>query len=240
VRAVARYGAGVDTIDVEAARARDVAVVCAPSYAVSEVSDHAVALVLALTRAVTRLDHAVRAGTWDFRVASDIRRSGAMVVGVVGLGRIGCATASKLAAVGFEVIGHDPVARPEGIKAMELDELLGASDVVTLHLPLTPGTRHLLDAAAFARMQPGSYLVNTARGPVVDESALIDALRSGRLAGAALDVLEQEPPRADHPLLDLPNVILTPHAAYYSRESLVELKTTVAQGLVDAIGQEQS
>jgi D-3-phosphoglycerate dehydrogenase len=185
---------------------------------------------------VVRLDASVHAGRWDFRDAGQVRRASAQQLGVVGLGHIGGAVARRALALGFAVAGHDTVARDvDGVSMLSFAELLATSDVVSLHVPLGQPTRHLLDDAAFALMKPGAVLVNTARGGLVDPAALARALDSGRLAGAALDVLDPEPPFSGNPLLRDERVIVTPHAAFYSEESLAELKRRVAEGLVTAI-----
>jgi D-3-phosphoglycerate dehydrogenase / 2-oxoglutarate reductase len=235
-RAVGRYGTGVDNIDTAAARACGVALVSVPDYSLEEVANHTIALILALVRGVVRLDASVSAGRWDFRGAGQLRRASAQQLGVVGLGRIGAAVASRAEALGFAVAGHDPVARDAGrVSMLRFGELLATSDVISLHVPLGEATRHLLDDAAFALMKPGALLVNTARGGLVDMVALARALDSGRLAGAALDVLDPEPPAPGDPLLRDERIIVTPHAAFYSEESLAELKQRVAEGLVTAI-----
>jgi D-3-phosphoglycerate dehydrogenase / 2-oxoglutarate reductase len=235
-RAVGRYGTGMDSIDVAAARARGVRLVSVPDYATEEVANHAIALILALVRGVVRLNDSVRAGPWDFRASGLLRRASAQRLGVVGLGHIGAAVASRARALGFAVAGYDPVVTDvSGISAVPFAELLATSDVVSLHAPLSKATRHLLDDTAFALMKPGSVLVNTARGGLVDPAALARALDSGRLAGAALDVLDREPPASDDPLLRDERVIVTPHAAFYSEESLAEMKRRAAEGLVAAL-----
>lgn len=238
VRVLGRYGVSVDNIDVPAAAERGIRVVNVPDYCIDEVADHTLALVLSLTRGIVPLDRAVHAGTWDFRVARGLRRSSDLRVGLVGFGRIGAAVARRLLALGFEVVASDPVASGiDRVSIVSLEELLETSDIVSLHSTLDPSTRHMIDTAALARMRPGSLLVNTSRGGLVDQAALVEALRSGRLGGAALDVLEQEPIAPDDPLLSMPNVVLTPHAAFYSAESLVEMKRRVAEGLVAALAE---
>ena len=236
-RAVGRYGTGVDNVDAVAARARGVALVSVPDYSLEEVANHTIALILTLVRGVVRLDASVHAGRWDFRGAGHLRRASAQQLGVVGLGRIGDAVASRAQMLGFTVAGYDPVAPDDGrVSRLPFTELMATSDVISLHVPLGETTRHLLDDAAFALMKPGAVLVNTARGGLVDADALVRALDSGRLAGAALDVLDPEPPASGHPLLCDERVIVTPHAAFYSEESLAELKRRVAEGLVAALG----
>jgi D-3-phosphoglycerate dehydrogenase / 2-oxoglutarate reductase len=235
-RAVGRYGTGVDNVDAVAARARGVALVSVPDYSLEEVANHTTALILTLVRGVVRLDASVHAGRWDFRGAGRLRRASAQQLGVVGLGRIGDAVASRAQTLGFAVAGYDPAAPDAGrVRRLPFTELLATSDVISLHVPLSEATRHLLDDAAFALMKPGAVLVNTARGGLVDADALVRALDSGRLAGAALDVLDPEPPTTGNPLLRDERVIITPHAAFYSEESLAELKRRVAEGLVTAI-----
>lgn len=231
-RVVGRYGVGVDNVDVSAASERGVAVCNVPDYGVEEVSDHAVALLMGLARGTTRLDRAVRAGRWDFSLARPLYRMRGKTLGVVGLGRIGQATARKAAGLGLRVIGYDVednASVPGLAERVSFETLLREADFVSVHVPLSPATRHLFNEHSLRRMKPTAVLVNTARGGVVDTEALVEALREGRLAGAALDVLEEEPIRPDHPLLSLETCILTPHAAWYSEDALVELKTKAAE-----------
>jgi D-3-phosphoglycerate dehydrogenase len=214
LRVVATATVGFDHIDVGAADERGIAVVSVPDYCTQEVADHAVALLYALLRGVVTLDGDVRRGAWNAKAAGPLRTLAEVRVGIVGLGRIGNAVATRLLALGAEVWAYDivPVAR-DGVRCVDLDELLGDCDAVTLHVPLTRETRSLIGRAQIAAMKPGAYLVNTARGAVVDVGAVLHALRAGHLGGAALDVLPQEPPPAA-PLA--PRLILTPHAAWYS------------------------
>ena len=214
LRVVGTATVGFDQIDVDAAEARGIAVVSVPDYCTQEVADHALALLYALLRGIVALDRDVAAGGWSSKAAGPLRTLAELRVGIVGLGRIGGALATRLLALGAEVWAHDllPVER-DGVRPAKLDELLAGCDAVTLHVPLTRETRGLLGARRIASMRPGALLVNTSRGEVVDLDAVLAALRSGRLGGAALDVLPQEPPR-EAPVA--PNLILTPHAAYYS------------------------
>lgn len=236
-RVVVRYGVGTDTVDVDAATDLGVAVCNVPDYGVEEVSDHALALLLALGRRVVTLDRAVRGGDWSLASSPDIRRLRGRVLGLVGLGRIGRAVARKALALGFEVVAHDPVVAepPAGVRQVGLDELLAGSDFVSLHAPLVPATRHLIDDAALRRMRPGAFLVNTARGGLVDTDALARALADGRLAGAGIDVLETEPIAPGHPLLEQPNCLLTPHAGWFSQDAFAELKAKAAQEAVAVV-----
>jgi D-3-phosphoglycerate dehydrogenase len=217
LRVVGTATVGFDHVDLAAAERRGVAVVSVPDYCTQEVADHTLALLYALLRGVVALDRQVFAGGWDAKGAGPLRTLAGLRVGIVGLGRIGGAVATRLLALGAEVWAHDvlPVAR-ERVRLVELDELLGECDAVTLHVPLTTETRGLIGRAEIASMRAGALLVNTARGAVVDVGAVLEALRRGHLGGAALDVLPQEPP----PVAPLaPNLIVTPHAAYYSEAS---------------------
>ncbi len=235
-RVVSRYGVGLDTIDVEAAEEHGVRVLAVPDYCVDEVSDHALALILALTRGVVRLDRAVHSGRWDAFAAGKLRRTGTLQLGVIGAGRTGRALAAKAKAVGFSVVAHDPyLTDVPGLELVDLGRLLATSAVISLHAPLLETTRHLIDDAALRMMRPGAFLVNTARGGLVDTTALVAALRDGRLGGAGLDVLEAEPLQRDDPLLALPTLVLTPHAAFYSEESIEELSRRAAEGVVAAL-----
>ncbi len=234
LRIVARYGVGVDNIDVATATRRGIPVTNVPDYCVEEVSDHALALILAAMRKVASYDRAIRAGRWDLKVGRPMHRLRGRTLGIVGLGRIGTRLAEKALALGLRVLANDPGVSPARAEALgagmvSLTDLLTEADAVSLHVPLTPQTRHLIGAAELARMKAEAILVNTARGDLVDLDALREALAAGRIAGAALDVLPQEPPDPNDPLLRMENVILTPHAAFYSEESLVELQTKAAQ-----------
>jgi D-3-phosphoglycerate dehydrogenase len=238
LKAVGRYGVGVDTVDVEAASRHNVAVCNVPDYGTEDVSDHAVALAVTLSRGVMQLDRGVRLGRHDLAPVRPLHRFNTRVFGVVGLGLIGSATARKARGLGFHVIGHDPKqaagsTTSGGIEAVGLEELYARADIVSLHVPLDPRTHHLIDAAALSRFKDGSLLVNTCRGGVVDSNAVVDALRSGKLKGAGLDVFEQEPLASDHPLAGLENTVLTPHAAWYSEESYSELKRRTIENVID-------
>jgi D-3-phosphoglycerate dehydrogenase / 2-oxoglutarate reductase len=235
-RVVGRYGTGLDSIDLPAAAARRVDVVSVPDYSIQEVSDHAIALTLALCRRVTVYAGSVRSGQWDMRNGGEIHRLSTLRLGVVGLGRIGREVARKGAALNFDVVGYDVVPPPgTSVPLLSLEELLSTSDVVTLHLPASEQTHHLIDASRLALMRSSAVLVNTSRGAVVDQVALHAAITAGSLAGAGLDVLEQEPPDRTDPLLACDQVIITPHVAFYSEESLAELNHRVAEAIVQAL-----
>jgi D-3-phosphoglycerate dehydrogenase len=234
-RVVARYGIGVDNVDVPAATERGVWVTNVPGFCAIELAEHALAMVLAFARRLKRLDRSVRAGTWEtIGLMRPTRRLTELTLGLVGFGRVGREVAARARAFGLTVIATAPRTTAEemaahGVQKASLDELLVRSDFVSLHLPLTPETRHLIDARRLAMMKPTAFLINTSRGAIVDEPALVAALQAGRLAGAGLDVLEREPPAPDNPLLAMENVIITPHAAYYSDDSLAYLQSAVAE-----------
>jgi D-3-phosphoglycerate dehydrogenase len=230
LRFISRLGIGYDMIDVEAAAARGIAVANTPDYCTEEVVSHALALILASTRGIVAADRQVRAGGWAVgELVPPVRRPSQVTLGVLGLGRIGALVADGARALGFAVVAHDP-ARSD---SAPLADVLAVADVLTLHLPLTSATRHLIAADALARLPAGAIVVNTSRGPLIDEAALADALRSGRLAGAALDVYEREPLPAGSVLRDLPGVILSPHAAWDSPQALTELPRLATQQVLD-------
>jgi D-3-phosphoglycerate dehydrogenase / 2-oxoglutarate reductase len=231
-RLVVRYGVGVDNVDLDAAAARGVWVANVPDYGRDEVADHTLALAMTLLRGVAILDRSVRAGGWDLGPARPLRRLGTLTYGVVGCGAIGTAVAGRAAGLGMRVVGYDvdQVRSQPPIQRLPLAELLASADLVSLHAALTVDSAHLVDAAALAAMKPTAYLVNTARGGLVDTEALLAALDAGELAGAALDVLEQEPPAGSgRALVGHPRVVATPHAAWYSQEAFLTLKTEVAR-----------
>jgi D-3-phosphoglycerate dehydrogenase len=216
-----RTGVGYDVIDVPAATELGVIVVNIPDLWVREVANHALGLLLAWNRKIIALDREVHAGVWTAGVPGGAGSLHGETVGIVGLGNIGSAFARRVAALETTVIAHDPYVDDArfaalGVKRVTLEALAERADYVSVHTLLNAETRHLIGEAFFARTRPTAFLINTSRGPVVDEAALLRALRAGRLAGAALDVWEREPVPRDHPLLALPNVIATPHAAYFS------------------------
>jgi D-3-phosphoglycerate dehydrogenase len=243
-RGIARFGIGVDTIDLERATARGIPVTNVPDYCTPEVSAHTIALLLATQRRVAQLDRRVRDGTWDPFAAGPIRRLSDLQLGLVGMGKIPRAVAVAAAALGLRVAGVDPFLDdadwPAGVERRPtLEELAAESDVLSVHAPLTPETRHLIDAAVLRAMPREAVLLNTARGGLVDTDALVAALRAGEIAGAGLDVLEQEPPGAQAALLALDQVVLTPHVAFYSEASLVELQRKAAEQLRSVLAGER-
>lgn len=242
-RIIARFGIGVDNVDIGAASAAGIMVTRVPDYCIDEVSDHALALLLALARKVPLANQTVQEGGWAVSAVVPLHRLRGHTLGLVGFGQIPRALAPKAQAFGLKVLSHDPyvdagVAAEEGVQLVSFEELLQEADYVSIHAPLTEETRHMFDATAFRQMRPGALLINTARGPLVEEEALITALDEGRLGGAGLDVLPQEPPAADSPLLGRPDVILTPHVGFYSEESLRELQTKAAQEVARVLGGE--
>jgi D-3-phosphoglycerate dehydrogenase / 2-oxoglutarate reductase len=238
-RIIVRYGVGTDNIDVDAATDLKIIVGHVPSYCADEVSVHAVALLLACVRHVAGTDRRLRAGGWDVRRGETIHRMAGGTLGLVGLGGIGRSVARKMAAWSLRLLAADPFVDPQvavalGVELVDFDTLCRESDYVSLHCPLLPETRHLVDDRALSAMKPGAVLINTARGPLVDTASLLAALDDGRLSGAALDVFEDEPLPADSPLRRHDKVVLTDHTAWYSEESQVELQRTAAEAVVTA------
>lgn len=234
---IIRYGVGTDNVDAEAATEAGIMVGHVPYYCTDEVSNHAIALWMACVRKVVSTHQRLAAGGWGINPAEKMWRSAGRTMGLIGLGNIGQATARKLQGWNMRVLAADPYVNPDraaalGVTLVDLQELLRHSDYVSLHVPLLPETRHLIGANEFALMKPGAILINTARGPIVDSGALIDALDSGKIAAAALDVFEEEPPPADAPVRKHPAILLTDHVAWYSEESEAELKRTVAEDAV--------
>jgi D-3-phosphoglycerate dehydrogenase len=235
LQVIGRYGIGVDNIAVEEATRLGIPVTNVPAYCLDEVAEHALALLLACARRITRYDPALRRGDWSLGTGMPMFRVHGRVLGIVGLGKIGRTVARKAGGLGLRCLAFDPHLPEHGVEPASLDELLGRSDFVTLHLPLTGETRSLLDARRLARLKPTAFLINTSRGGVIDQDALVIALREGRLAGAALDVFEPERLPGDHPLLQLPNVIVTPHVAFYSEESVHELALQGARNVAEVL-----
>jgi D-3-phosphoglycerate dehydrogenase len=242
-KAIGRFGLGVDNIDIAAATELGITVTYVPDYCLREVSDHAMALLLALARKIAFSNSLVQSGRWEVPPIVPLRRLEGQILGLIGFGNIPRALVPKAKAFGLKVITHDPyvpadVVKAFGVESTSFEDLLAHSDFVSIHAPLLPSTRGLMNAAAFARMKKGAFLVNTARGPLIDEAALVAALDSGRLAGVALDVVAAEPLAGDSPLLGRGNVILTPHTAFYSAEALEELQTKCASDVARVLSGE--
>ncbi len=240
LRMVVRNGVGFDNVDIAAARELGIPVCNVPDYGTEEVADHTLALTLALQRNVFPALRDVRKGAWQWRIAESSRRLRGQRFGIVGAGRIGTATALRAKAFGFAVQFFDPYVPSGYEKALGVDrcrslnDLLSTSDVVSLHCPLSEETRGLIGWAELEQMKRGSFLINTARGPVVREADLLAALRSGHLGGVALDVVEREP-AFDAELLQFTNCLLTPHIAFYSQQAIVDLRTSSAQNIADTL-----
>ena len=237
LRVISRYGVGVDNIAVDTASQRGIPVTNVPVYCVDEVAEHAIALLLSLARRTVLYDASVRAGEWQLAPGMPIHRIAGSTLGVVGFGHIGRAVASRALGLGLRVLATDhsgqaTVIRAAGAEPVDLDELLATSDAVSIHVPLTSETRHLIDARRLASMKPGAFLINCARGAIVDLDALADALRDGRLGGAGIDVFEPERLPVEHPLVGLPTAVLTPHVAFYSEESIAVLRRQATLNVV--------
>lgn len=239
LQVIATHSAGVDMVDVDAALSRGVVVRNVPAAATEEVAVHSLALALALLRALPGFDAQVRRGEWESTPARVPPRISTTTLGIVGLGRIGRHLATIAAPLFGEVIAYDPAlpeeAWPAGIPRVDLPELVAEAHCISLHVPLTAQTHHLIGAAEFAQMREGAVLINTARAGLVDHGALRSAIDTGRVAAAGLDVLPQEPPAGNEPLIDHPSVLLTPHIAFLSNRSLREYVTIPAQAVIDAI-----
>ena len=243
-KVIGRTGLGVDNIDLPAAAARGIVVTYVPDYCLREVSDHAMAMLLALARKIPFANTLVQSGRWELPPVAPLRRLEGQVLGLLGFGNIPRAVVPKAKAFGLTVIAHDPYAGKDaftalGVEGVSFDDLLARSDFISVHAPLTLATRGILNAAAFAKMKRGALVVNTARGPLIDEAALIAALDAGQVGGAALDVVETEPLPKESPLLGRDNVILTPHTAFYSVEALVELQTKAASDVARVLSGEK-
>lgn len=236
LKVIARYGIGVDNIAVELATSRDVVVTNVPDYCVEEVAEHALALLFACARRLVLYDRAVHDKNWNSKVGMPLFRIAGKTLGIVGFGQIGRRMAAKAQALGMRVLACSPHLTPDdaqraGCRAVSMTELLNESDFVSLHLPLTQQSALMFDRDRFSQMKPGAVFINTSRGGLVDSSALAEALESGPLASAGIDVLPQEPPDPDDPILRQQNLVVTPHIAFYSEEALAELQTRTAKSV---------
>lgn len=239
-RLIIRCGAGYDAIDVAAARELGIELAYVPAYGSWDVAEHTLALMFAVARRLAALDRTVRAGGWPpYAEIGPMHRLRGTTLGLLGLGRIAQRVAGVAAALGMELCAHDPYAPDElfersRIYRVTLDELAARADVISLHAPLTAATARIVDAAFLDRVRPGAIMINTSRGELVDEEALVRALADGRLAGAGLDVLAREPPPTGHPLLDLANVLITPHSAAFTDEALASVRSQAIDELLRA------
>ncbi|HVD73914.1 MAG TPA: C-terminal binding protein [Xanthobacteraceae bacterium] len=243
-KAIGRFGLGVDNIDIKSAAELGIMVTYVPDYCMHEVSDHAMALLLALARKIPLSNKLVQAGRWEMPAVVPIHRLAGRVLGLVGFGNIPRALTPKAKAFGLRVVTHDPYVSQEvlaaaGVEAVTFDRLLGISEFVSIHAPLMPATRGLFNAETFRKMKRGAALINTARGPLVDEDALVAALDSGQLGAAALDVVAVEPLPKEAKLIGRDNVILTPHTGFYSVEALDELQTKCAADVARVLSGEK-
>lgn len=239
-RIICRIGTGLDAIDIPAATARGIWVTNVPDYSIDEVSTHAMAFVLALARNLFRHRALSRTGAWRYQTERPIRRLAGQTLGILGIGRIGGASAHKAQGLGFNVIAHDPHVPDSrfaelGVRRVDFDSLMRESDFLTLHVPLTEETRHIIDARALSLMKPTANLINTARGEVVDIDALVVAVQAGTIEGAGIDVLPVEPPPPDHPILHEESILVTPHIGWASIESGFDVRQRGAQDVVDAL-----
>jgi D-3-phosphoglycerate dehydrogenase len=244
-KVVARYGVGLDNIDVEAATEMAIKVVHTPYFCFVDVANHTMGLILALSRQIVHLNNTMKSNPDKnygelLKYLENADRPTEQTIGIIGFGKVGGEVAKRAICFGYKVVAYDPyvpreIISAQGVLKVELSELFKNSDIVTIHAPLNNETRKMVGSKALALMKATAYLVNTARGPIVDEEALIDALRTQQIAGAALDVTEKEPIPSNHPFLKRDNVILTPHVSFYSRTSIYDLKTKVAEYTINAL-----
>jgi D-3-phosphoglycerate dehydrogenase len=230
-KVISRYGVGLDPVDIKAATDLGIIVANVPDYCVNEVADQTVSMLLALIRKTVFFDQKVKSGQWDFRQGRPIHHIRGKTLGLVGCGRIGLEVAKRIFSFGVSVVAFDPYIQKirRGIRLTDLDTVLKESDFISIHCPLNEATRHLIGEKEFQKMEKKPLIINTSRGPIIDESALIQALAKGQISGAGLDVLEKEPPDPENALLRMENVILSPHVGFYSEESIHELKRRAAK-----------
>ncbi len=243
-KVIGRFGIGVDNIDLVAAGEKGITVCYAPVYCLDEVSDHAMALLLACARKIPFANKCASEGRWEMPAVVPIGRFRGKTIGLIGLGNIPQKIVGKAQAFGINVIASDPYCPEDvfsrlNVEKVELDDLLGRSDYVSVHAPLTPETENMFNMDAFKKMKNTAYLINTARGPLVEINDLAAALDAGEIAGAGLDVLPEEPPAADNPLLGRDDVVLTPHTGFYSEDALLDLQTTVATDVASVLAGEE-
>jgi len=232
-KVISRYGVGVDSVDLKAATDFGIIVANVPDYCIDEVSNHTIAMLLSLVRKTAFFDKKVKEGQWDFRLGIPIHRLQGKTLGLIGCGKIGLAVAKKISPFGLKAIAFDPYLQKveEGVELTDLETLLKRSDFISIHCPLNESTKHLIGENEFKKMERKPILINTSRGPIIDENALVNALEKGLVSGAGLDVLEREPPDPKNPLLKMENVILSPHVGFYSVESIKELKRRTAENV---------
>jgi D-3-phosphoglycerate dehydrogenase len=236
-KVISRYGVGVDSVDLKAATDLGIIVANVPDYCMDEVANQTIAMILTLIRKTAFFDRKVKSGEWDFHSGIPIHRTKGKTLGLIGCGKIGLEVARKISAFGVKVITFDPYLEkaPEGVELKDFETVLKESDFISIHCPLNDSTRHLIGEEAFKKMKKKPIIINTSRGPIVDEKALVQALREGLLSGAGLDVLEKEPPDPQSLLLKMENVVLSPHVSFYSVESISELKRRTAKNVADVL-----
>lgn len=236
-KVVARYGVGVDSVDLMAATDLGIVVANVPDYCMDEVANQTIAMLLTLIRKTAFFDKKVKSGQWDFHLGIPIYRTKGKTLGLIGCGKIGLEVAKRISAFGVRVIVFDPYLEktPAGVELRDLGTVLRDSDFISIHCPLNDATRHLIGEQAFKKMKKKPLLINTSRGPIIEEKALIQALKEGDISGAGLDVLEKEPPDPQNPLLKMDNVIFSPHSSFYSEESISELKRRTAKNVSDVL-----
>lgn len=243
-RGIIRCGVGYDNVDVEAAGKLGMYVCNVPDYGIEEVADHALALALSLIRNIHQFNTRMKDGTWSWSRSLPVPRIRKLIVGIVGLGRIGSAVALRIKALNCRVITYDPYIpdgrdKSLGVESVDFDTLLSTADVISIHAPLTSETRQMFSRETFDRMKKSAILINTARGEIVDQKALYEALTQKKIKGAGIDVFESEPCEPDDPILKLDNILVTPHAAFYSVESFTELRTKASLEALRLIKGEQ-
>jgi D-3-phosphoglycerate dehydrogenase / 2-oxoglutarate reductase len=239
-KVIVRYAIGLDTIDIAAATERRIMVANVPDYCLDEVSDHAMALMLALLRKVPMMDREARAGIWSYKKAVPIRRFSELTLGLLAFGNVAKRVAAKAEAFGIKrILVHDPYVQDSAgyprYEFVSLEQLAEQADIISVHVPANTETRHMINKQFLQRLKPGSFLINTSRGAVVSEADLLEAVRAERLGGVALDVLENEQSVTDHPLFGFENVIITPHMAWYSTGAIAELQRKVAEQVKQAL-----
>lgn len=239
-KVIARYGIGVDSIDIEAATEHGICIVNVINYCIDEVSDHTIALVLACVRKVVMLNNAVKKGIWDFKISKPIFRLRNMKLGLVGFGNIARSVSRKAQAFGLSVLAYDPYISSSdmtqnNVKKVNFEDLLAEADIISLHLPLTKTTKYMFTEKEFKLMKNTAFIINTSRGPLIKEEDLYKALNEKWIAGAALDVTEKEPIDSNNNLLKLDNIIITPHVSFYSDESLKDLQRNAAKGVAQVL-----
>lgn len=243
-KGILRYGIGLDNVDVAAATERKVQVCYEPAYCVEDVATHAFIMMLDLSKKISMLDKEVRAGNWGFSIGYPARRLQGKTIGLLGFGNIAQRLAELVQVFNMDIVTFDPFVSNEttskkGIRKVEFEELLAVSDFISIHCPLTESTRHLLSTEQFSKMRPTAFVINTSRGPIIDTNALVQALEAGKICGAGLDVHENEPLNKEHPLCKMNNVILTPHAGFYTEEAFFRLRTSIIEQTIAILKSEK-